>query len=78
MNKKSQARYGVNIFSIIFVAIIFIAMMALGFGTMINEMIGIGVAAGHVTGLEAFLLDNFVLWIMLIFILWLMIAGSQS
>lgn len=68
----------VNIFNVIFVAIIFVCMMALGVGKMINTMIGIGVDAGGVTGIEAFFLNNFVLWILLIFILWFMIATSQS
>jgi hypothetical protein len=73
-NKRGQ----VNIFNVIFVAIIFISMMALGVGKMINTMIGIGVVAGNVTGIEAFFLNNFVLWILFAFILWLMIATSQS
>lgn len=68
----------VNIFNVLFMALIFICMMALGVGKMINTMIGIGVVAGGVTGIEAFFLNNMVLWILLIFILWFMIATSQS
>ena len=74
LNSKGQ----VNIFNVLFVAIIFISMMALGVGKMINTMIGIGVVAGGVTGIEAFFLNNFVLWILFAFILWFMIATSQS
>lgn len=68
----------VNIFNVLFVAIIFVCMMALGVGKMINTMIGIGVVAGGVTGIEAFFLNNFVLWILLAFVLWFMITTSQS
>lgn len=78
MNHKGQTVHGSNIFNILFVAIIFIIMMALGVGEMINEMIGIGVRTGNVTGVEAFFLNNMVLWIVLIFILWFMIAISQT
>ena len=54
-NMKSFNRSGqVNIFTVLFVAIIFISMMALGVGKMINTMIGIGVVAGGVTGIEFF------------------------
>lgn len=74
LNSKGQ----VNIFNVLFVAIIFVCMMALGVGKMINTMIGIGVVAGGVTGIEAFFLNNFVLWIMFAFVLWFMIATSQS
>ena len=76
-NKSGQAQ-GVNIFNVIFTAIIFVAMMALGLGTMINTMIGIGVAGGNVTGIEAFFLNNFILWIIFAFIIWFMIASSQG
>jgi len=74
LNRNGQ----VNIFQVLFTAIIFICMMALGVGKMINQMIGIGVTAGDVTGIEAFFLNNMVLWILLIFILWFMIATSQG
>lgn len=76
--KQLNIRGQVNIFYVLFTALIFICMMALGVGKMINTMIGIGVNAGNVTGLEGFLLNNFVLWILLIFILWFMISMSQS
>ena len=67
-----------NIFVVLFTAIIFFSMMALGVGKMINTMIGIGVDAGGVTGIEAFFLDNFILWILLIACLWFMISMSQT
>jgi hypothetical protein len=74
LNRNGQ----VNIFNVLFTAIIFICMMALGVGKMINTMIGIGVTAGGVSGTEAFFLNNFVLWILFAFVLWFMIATSQS
>jgi hypothetical protein len=74
----NNTRGQLNIFNVLFVALIFICMMALGVGKMINTMIGIGVVAGGVTGIEAFFLNNFVLWILFAFILWFMIATSQS
>lgn len=74
INRSGQ----VNIFNLLFVAIIFLCMMFLGVGKMINTMVGIGVTAGGVTGIEAFFLNNFVLWIMLIFILWMMIMFGQT
>ena len=74
LNRSGQ----LNIFNVLFVGLIFIIMMALGLGKMINSMIGIGVVAGNVTGIEAFFLNNFVLWILFAFILWFMIATSQS
>lgn len=74
MNKSGE----LNIFNVLFVAIIFLAMMFLGIGKMINTMIGIGVVAGDVGGIEAFFLNNFVLWILFAFILWFIIATSQS
>jgi hypothetical protein len=78
MNNFNNRSGQVNIFNVLFVALIFICMMALGVGKMINTMIGIGVTAGGVTGIEAFFLNNMVLWIVFIFILWLMIAMSQT
>ena len=74
LNNRGQ----VNIFNVLFVAMIFIGMMALGLGKLVNSMIGIGVTAGNVVGIEAFFLNNFILWILLAFILWFMIATSQG
>lgn len=74
----SSNRGQLNFFTVLFTASIFFIMMALGVGKMINTMIGIGVEAGGVTGIEAFFLDNFVLWILFVATLWFMGAMSQT
>ena len=63
-----------NIFYVLFTALIFILVMASGFGKMINTTLGI--ATANISGIEGFLLNNLVLIIMLIFILWIMIRSQ--
>lgn len=65
MNKTAQ----VSIFTLIFYAIIFIILLAGGLGYVINVMVGVAINNGSLTGLEAFMIANLILWFIIAFII---------
>lgn len=67
----------VNIFYVLFTSIIFLSLMFLGVGKWVNTTLGFASATAGMTGLEAFLFNNLLLWIFFAFILWFMISSSQ-
>jgi hypothetical protein len=64
VNKKGQ-----TVFTVVFWIIIFFLVMAAGLGTFITIMVGMSIDLGGLTGLEAFLVGNLLLFILLAFIL---------
>jgi hypothetical protein len=64
MNKKGQ-----SVFTVVFLIIIFFLIMAAGLGTFVTTMVGISIDTGGLTGLEAFLVGNLLLFILLAFII---------
>jgi Zn-dependent protease with chaperone function len=68
MNKKGQEG-GMSIFAILIVAIIFILVFSGAIAPILQVMIPISITNGGLTGLEAFLIANFGLWIFIIFII---------
>lgn len=65
MNKKGQ-----SIFTIIFIIIVFVILLGLGIAPIVNFMSGLAVSLGGLTGLEAFIIANLLLWIIIAFIIW--------
>lgn len=72
--KQFSNRAQMNIFYVFFTVIIFFLIMGAGFGKMINTTLGIAVNDNHITGIEGFVIDNLLLFIILIFILWILWA----
>ena len=64
-NKKSQS----NPFVIVLFIILFILIMGAGLGSFINTSLGVAMGLSNLTGFEAFLLGNLMLWFVLIFII---------
>lgn len=69
-DRKGQA----SIFTIVFIIIVFVIILALALAPFITTTTSIAVTNGSLTGLEAFLIDNFILWVILIFIIWVLWA----
>lgn len=77
MNKKGQ----IGILAFIFGIILFVILWAVWLGDQINYWVGLSIASGDVTGIEAFLLSNMNLWIGVILfagIAWFTIAGGSN
>jgi hypothetical protein len=68
MNKTGQEG-GMSIFAILIIAIIFILVFSGAIAPILQVMIPISITNGELTGLEAFLIANFGLWIFIIFII---------
>jgi hypothetical protein len=66
MNTKGQ----LSIFSIVFIIIIFAIILGLGLAPVVNLFTNLSISLGGLTGLEAFLIGNLLLWIIVIFIIW--------
>ena len=64
-NKKSQS----NPFVIVLFIILYILIMGAGLGSFINTSLGVAMGLSNLTGFEAFLLGNLMLWFVLIFII---------
>lgn len=67
MNRKAQ-----SIFTIAFIMLVFVIILALALAPIITTTTGIAVTAGSLTGLEAFFMANLLLWVILIFIIWVL------
>ncbi len=73
MNKQGQLQQGgYSIFTVIFIVIVFIIVFGVALAPFITTTTGIATELGGLTGLEAFFMDNFLLWIILIFIIWVL------
>jgi hypothetical protein len=57
-----------NIFQVTFWVIFFFLLMGAGFGYFIQTGVSTSMSFGNISGLEAFILANLVLWIVLGFI----------
>jgi hypothetical protein len=68
MNKRGQA----SIFTILFIVLIFIILLALALAPFITTTSAIAVQLGGLTGLEAFMIGNLLLWVIIIFIIWIL------
>ena len=68
MQKKAQ----LSIFSIIFIIIVFVIILAVALSPFITTVSSIAVSAGGLTGLEAFLIANLLLWVIIIFMIWVL------
>lgn len=67
-HNKGQA----SIFTILFIVLIFIILLALALAPFITTTTSIAIQMGNLTGLEAFLIGNFLLWVIIIFIIWVL------
>lgn len=67
-NNRGQA----SIFTILFIVLIFIILLALALAPFITTTSSIAVQLGGLNGLEAFLIGNMLLWIIIIFIIWVL------
>jgi len=70
MSRKGQA----SIFSVIFIIIIFLIIFGVALAPIVTTTMGVAVESSGETGIGAFIMDNFLLWIIiafLIFILWM-------
>lgn len=66
-NKKGQ-----SIFTIAFIMLIFVIILALALAPFITTTTQIAVQQGALTGLEAFFMANLLLWVIVIFIIWVL------
>lgn len=67
MNKKGQGNVG--IFTVVFIAIIFLLVMAAGLGKFVLDFSNLAVVLGGLSGLEAFFVANLLLWVFIAFVL---------
>lgn len=67
-------RAQLSMFSIVFIIIVFVIILAVALAPMISTTTHTATAASNLTGLEAFLIDNLLLWVILIFIIWVLWA----
>lgn len=66
--KKAQ----VNIFTMIFIIVIFFLLLAGGLGYIVNTMVGVAMTTPELTGIEAFFINNLMLWFILGFVIWVL------
>lgn len=69
---KLNSSKGQSIFTVLFIVLIFILIMALALAPFITTVSGIAINLGGLTGLEAFMIGNLLLWIIIIFIIWVL------
>jgi len=69
-----MTRAQVSIFTVVFYIILFVIILAVALAPFITTTTGIATQQGGLTGIEAFLMDNFILWILLIFMIWILWA----
>lgn len=64
MNNRGQTA-----FDLIFIVIVFFLLLGGGLGYFINSVVGVSMGSGAFSGIEAFFISNWLLWIILAFIL---------
>lgn len=62
----------VLMFRVLFISIIFVLLLATGLGKFITTVSGLAVSTAGLTGIEAFFLDNLLLWILFAFTIWIL------
>lgn len=70
MNKKAQV--GMSIFTILFIILIFIIVFSGALAPFIQTLVPIAINNGSLTGIEAFLVANLGLWVLLVFVVAIM------
>jgi hypothetical protein len=68
--RRAQA----SIFTIVFIVIVFVIILAVALAPFITTTTSMAVSYGSMSGIEAFILDNLLLWVILIFIIWVLWA----
>lgn len=58
-----------GIFSIVFWIVIFLLLLGSGLGLFIINMSGLAITMGSLSGFEAFMIGNLILWIIIAFII---------
>jgi len=66
LNYRGQA----SIFTVVTIIILFVILLGLALAPIISTTSSVAVSVSGLTGLEAFMISNLLLWVILIFIIW--------
>lgn len=70
MNTKAQ----LSPFTILFIALIFIIILAVGLAPIVSTTTTVALQTSGVSGIEGFIINNMLLWIIIAFIIWILWA----
>lgn len=68
MNRRGQ----LSVFSVVFIILIFVIILAIALAPFITTTSEIAISYGSLSGLEAFVIGNMLLWVIIIFIIWIL------